>query len=39
MSRRTMIKAASGHEVLNFRSAEADLEDVFLNYYRGQDAQ
>ncbi len=34
-----VIKAASGHEVLNFRSAEADLEDVFLNYYRGQDVQ
>ncbi len=34
-----VIKAASGHDVLNFRSAEADLEDVFLNYYRGQDVQ
>ena len=34
-----VIKAAAGHEVLNLRSAEADLEDVFLTYYRGQDVQ
>lgn len=31
-----VVKLAAGHEVLNLSSHEGDLEDVFLDYYRGE---
>ena len=34
-----VVKAAAAHEVLAIRSHEADLEEIFLRYYGGEDAR
>jgi ABC-2 type transport system ATP-binding protein len=33
-----VVKTAATHEVLAVRSHDADLEEIFLRYYRGEDA-
>ncbi|HET7743296.1 MAG TPA: ABC transporter ATP-binding protein [Gaiellaceae bacterium] len=33
-----IVKAAARHEVMGVRSVEDDLEDIFLRYYRDEDA-
>jgi ABC-2 type transport system ATP-binding protein len=34
-----LLQAALQHQVINLNSREADLEEIFLTYYRGQDSQ
>jgi hypothetical protein len=33
-----VVKAAAAHDVQAIRPREEDLEDIFLHYYRAQDA-
>jgi ABC-2 type transport system ATP-binding protein len=35
----TLLRAAMAHDLVNLNSDEADLEEIFLNYYRDPESE